>query len=152
MTQAISQPNGPLTGGCQCGAVRYRLEQPPLKTYICHCRECQKQSASAFGISVLAQGATITIMQGQLKTWQRPTDSGRVLECHFCPDCGSCLFHGDLAGAAPVSIKGGSLDVMPDLAGVDHIWVARKVPGIAIPGDAKTYLGEPDDEPDDETG
>lgn len=146
MTQALSQPGDAITGGCQCGAVRYRLDGAVLKTYICHCRECQKQSASAFGISVRVHGADIVITQGQVKTWQRPTDSGRVLACHFCPDCGSRLFHGDLVGDEPVSIKGGSLDVMPDLSGVDHIWIARQIQGIAIPTDARTHFGEPEDE------
>ena len=141
-----------LTGGCQCGAVRYQVNGAPLNTYICHCRECQKQSASAFGISVLVHGADIIVTQGQVKTWQRPTDSGHVLDCHFCPECGSRLFHGDLAGQDPVSIKGGSLDVMPDLSGVDHIWVVRKAGGIAIPAGVRTYFGEPDDEQGGETG
>ena len=40
------------TGGCQCGAVRYAIGGAPLALYVCHCRECQKQSASAFGISL----------------------------------------------------------------------------------------------------
>ncbi len=39
-------------GGCQCGAIRYESEGQPIALYICHCRECQKQSASAFGISL----------------------------------------------------------------------------------------------------
>ncbi|PKR55871.1 aldehyde-activating protein [Thalassospira marina] len=149
MTMATSPEKSPspepMTGGCQCGAVRYQLKGVLLETYICHCRECQKQSASAFGISVLVHGADIIITQGQVKTWQRPTDSGRVLDCHFCPECGSRLFHGDLAGPELVSIKGGSLDVMPDLSGLDHIWVARKAPGIAIPAGVRTHFGEPDE-------
>ena len=39
-------------GGCQCGAVRYQLSAEPVALYVCHCRECRRQSASAFGISV----------------------------------------------------------------------------------------------------
>ena len=39
------------TGGCQCGAIRYEISSPPVELYVCHCRECQKQSSSAFGIS-----------------------------------------------------------------------------------------------------
>ena len=46
-----------LAGGCQCGAVRYEIRGEPLSLYVCHCRECQKQSASAFGISVIIKRA-----------------------------------------------------------------------------------------------
>jgi len=40
-------------GGCQCGAIRYELSGEGLELYVCHCKECRKQSASAFGISVI---------------------------------------------------------------------------------------------------
>ena len=45
-------PGLPLTGRCQCGAAAYSVSAVPEAVYVCHCRECQKQSASAFGISV----------------------------------------------------------------------------------------------------
>ena len=38
----------PLTGGCQCKGVRYQITAEPLTVYVCHCTECQCQSASAF--------------------------------------------------------------------------------------------------------
>ena len=41
-----------LTGGCQCGQARYAVAAPPLALYICHCRECRRQSASAFDMSL----------------------------------------------------------------------------------------------------
>ena len=37
-------------GGCQCGAIRYQLLRAPVALYACHCRDCQKQSSSAFGL------------------------------------------------------------------------------------------------------
>ena len=39
-------------GGCQCGAIRYRLLRAPVALYACHCLHCQKQSSSAFGLSM----------------------------------------------------------------------------------------------------
>ena len=39
-------------GGCQCGAIRYQLLRAPAALYACHCRDCQKQSSSAFGLSM----------------------------------------------------------------------------------------------------
>ena len=49
----------PLAGGCQCGAIRYAITAEPGPIYVCHCRECQKQSASAFGISVSVPGGAL---------------------------------------------------------------------------------------------
>ena len=82
-----------LTGGCQCGAVRYEVSAEPLEVYVCHCRECRRQSASAFGISVIVPAEAFMLTQGNLRSWSRPTDSGRVLECMFCADCGTRIRH-----------------------------------------------------------
>ena len=133
-----------LTGGCQCGAVRYALRGAPIKTYVCHCRECQMQSASAFGISVLVRPQDIEVVKGKPKIWARPTEGGAPMPCYFCGECGSRLFHGDLKGDAPVSVKGGSFDTPVNLQGAMHIWTKRKLPCVVIPDDAVSFAGDPD--------
>src|SRR6266545_4005264 len=37
-----------LTGGCQCGAIRFAVSKAPAKISICHCRMCQKASGAPF--------------------------------------------------------------------------------------------------------
>lgn len=132
-----------LTGGCQCGAVRYEVTSGPLEVYVCHCRECQKQSASAFGISVIVPSGALRLASGSPRTWTRPTDSGRTLDCFFCPTCGSRVWHGDPAHQPTVSVKGGSLDAPPDLTAATHIWSSRKLSGVTIPPHAPQYPDEP---------
>ncbi len=131
-----------LTGGCQCGAVRYDVSAEPLEIYICHCRECQKQSASAFGISVIVPARAFTLRQGRLATWSRPTDSGKVLDCMFCIMCGTRICHSE-PGGQTISVKGGSLDQPPDLMGVTHIWTSRALPGVVIPHGVARFAEEP---------
>jgi hypothetical protein len=136
----------PLTGGCQCGAVRYEVAEAPSEIYVCHCRECRRQSASAFGISATVPRAALRVMRGTPKFWSRSTDTGNTLDCAFCSDCGSRLWH-QRAGAspdAPISVKGGSLDEPLDMNGAIHIWTSRKLPGIVIPPGAAQYPGEPE--------
>lgn len=41
-----------ITGGCLCGAVRYRIEGDPLLTAVCHCRNCQRQAGSAMSVLI----------------------------------------------------------------------------------------------------
>lgn len=132
-----------LTGRCQCGAVRYQHAGAPNAVYICHCEECRKQSASAFGISVSVPREGLSVIQGMPRYWSRGTDTGRRLRCAFCPDCGSRLWHESDSGW--ISLKGGSLDGPVDVSEAIHIWTRRKLPGIVIPADAKQYPGEPPD-------
>lgn len=130
-----------MTGGCQCGEIRYKSEGQPIALYICHCRECQKQSASAFGISLDVTRANFRITQGIPKYWLRTADSGRRLKCAFCPTCGSRLWHEYESGAhsETISIKGGSLDQPLDVSNAIHVWVSRKLPGILIPDNAEQF-------------
>jgi len=132
-----------LTGGCQCGGVRYEIAAPPRGLYVCHCRECQKQSASAFGISVDVAADALRLSRGVPRSWSRPTPHGRLI-CHFCPDCGSRLWHQSDPPDGGVTIKGGSLDEPPDLSRAVHIWTKRKLAGVVIPEDAEQWPEEPD--------
>lgn len=133
-----------LTGGCQCGNVRYEISGDPTEIYICHCLECRKQSASAFGISVGVPRSHFRLTKGSVQSWTRATDSGRQLICHFCPVCGSRLWHASDDGDLDISVKGGSLDVAPDLDAVTHIWTSRKMRGIVIPAGARQFEQEPE--------
>ena len=139
--------DNPLSGGCQCGAVRYEVSSPPLEIYVCHCIECRKQSASAFGISVDVRSANVRIIQGTLKRWSRRTDSGGAVDCFFCPECGSRTWHGDREQDETISIKGGSLDKPIDITSAVHIWTTRKLPGIVVPDHARNFPQEPDEYP-----
>ena len=131
-----------LTGGCQCGAARYAVAAAPVATYVCHCRECRRQSASAFGISVSVPKDAFRLERGAVRTWSRRTDSGRMLDCRFCPACGTRLWH-EGAGWDVLSVKGGTLDEPVDLRGAIHIWTARRLDGVVIPAGAEQWPEEP---------
>lgn len=130
------------TGRCQCGEIRYQSHAEPLALYICHCRECQKQSASAFGISVDVPRTGFKITQGVPQYWSRITARGGNLRCAFCSTCGTRLWHESDPLSERLSIKGGSLDEPIDVSKAIHVWVSRKLPGIIIPEDAKQFPEE----------
>lgn len=133
-----------LTGGCQCGAVRYEVGAEPLALWVCHCRECQRQSASAFGISVIVRSSDVRLVAGELEIWSRPAAKQGTLQCAFCPECGSRVWHGNRGEDDTISIKGGSLDEPVDLGAATHIWTSRKLPGVVIPDHAPRFAEEPE--------
>ena len=132
------------SGGCQCGEVRYESEGDRLALYVCHCRECRRQSASAFGISVIVPRKGLRVTRGAAKFWTRPSDSGGLVECAFCPNCGSRLWHVSEDGSETLSIKGGSLDEPPDISAAIHIWTSRRLPGVVIPDGVRQCPEEPE--------
>ena len=131
-----------LAGGCQCGGVRYEITGAPLDLYVCHCRECRAQSASAFGISVIIARTGLRVIRGAPRSWSRTTAAGHVMDCWFCADCGTRLWHVTRNGDT-LSVKGGSLDTPPDLSQAKHIWTTRQLAGVVIPEGAETHEEEP---------
>lgn len=134
-----------LSGGCQCGAVRYESSGYSRTLYVCHCTECRKQSASAFGMSLVVQRSALHVTKGTPQFWTRRADSGRRIRCAFCPDCGSRLWHEREGISETVTIKAGSLDDPLDMRSAVHIWTSHKLPGVVIPEDALQYPQEPPD-------
>lgn len=57
-------------GGCQCGAVRYRIVGTPLDLAVCHCTECQRQSGSAFGMSLAVAAPTFRLIAGSPRSFE----------------------------------------------------------------------------------
>lgn len=82
MTEAI-------TGGCACGAVRYTCSERPLAQLICHCRDCQRASGSAFAACLIFPADRLQFDGGRLKAHTVKAASGRTMRRLYCPECGS---------------------------------------------------------------
>ena len=136
------------TGGCQCGNIRYQLTGEAKTLYACHCRDCQKQSSSAFGMSLIVSREDIRLLQGAetLRSWDTRGDDGEIKRCYFCPACGSRVYHGSDRNDADISIKAGSLDDTGWLRPVAHIWLQSAQPWIDIDTEADAcFRREPTD-------
>lgn len=75
------------TGGCQCGAVRFRVEGELTRPSVCHCRMCQKAMGGPFGAFATAQPEDFAWTRGAPRHFQ---SSNRVRR-GFCGDCGTPL-------------------------------------------------------------
>lgn len=137
--------SAPYTGGCQCGAVRYEVRGEPLTLYCCHCTECQRQSSSAFGMSMPVRTDDLVITKGEPKEWRRPTDSGREVICRFCPDCGTRLFHNPTRNPKVTNVKPGTLDDTKWVRPVGHLWTRSAQPWVVIGEEELSYPNQPED-------
>jgi hypothetical protein len=84
-----------IEGGCLCGKVRYSADAEPAFVGLCHCKNCQKGTGTAFAVVVALPKPALNI-EGTLKTFTGRGDSGKATYRRFCPECGSALFDGTL--------------------------------------------------------
>ena len=95
----------PITGGCQCGAVRYSVSVQLEKAHICHCRMCQKAAGNYFMPFATASRDAFEFSRGE-PTWFHSCDP---VKRGFCNRCGTPLVLDDTR-EEPIYIVLGSLD------------------------------------------
>ena len=116
-----------VTGGCQCGAVRYELSGRPRGGSICHCRMCQKAGGApfmAFTGPVLQERFVFT--RGVPATYR----SSEIAERGFCAACGTPLTY-RLIGRDGISVTIGSLDRPAEVEPTQQIGVESALPWLA---------------------
>jgi hypothetical protein len=74
-----------------CGSLRAEATGEPVVVGACHCTECQRRTGSPFSVSTYFPKEQVRT-EGPSKVYVRGSDSGRKVEFHFCPDCGSTVF------------------------------------------------------------
>lgn len=131
----------PYTGGCQCGSVRYVLTTEPIRLVACHCTECQRQSGSAFGLSMLVKRDSLTVT-GPTKQFTRIADSGNDVAGVFCPDCGVRIYNAAKSAPDVLSLKPGTLDDTTWLRPGHFIWMKSAQGWVPVPDGVKALAGQ----------
>jgi hypothetical protein len=122
-----------LVGGCACGKVRYRMRGAPMFVHCCHCKDCQRQTGTAFVLNALIETDRIDVLSGDPPAYAMPTDSGRPHTVFRCPDCGTAVWseYGGLKVLRFVRV--GTLDDPQALPPDVHIYIRSKLPWITLP-------------------
>lgn len=109
------------TGGCQCGAVRFRVEGPLGDASVCHCRMCQKAFGSFYAPLVSVREARLTWTRGTPKTFRSSNAAARG----FCGNCGTPLTYEAPDG---VALAIGAFDRPQDIAPKIQWGIEAKLP------------------------
>jgi len=121
-------------GGCLCGAVRYRYSGEVLRHAVCHCRDCQRVTGSAFHCGVVVEKKGFTVTRGRMRVHRAIVDSGRWIDRSFCADCGSHILNElELRDPEFAVIKTGSLDDPSLVPPPDfEIFVKARMPWVEV--------------------
>ena len=144
------------TGGCLCGAVRYRLAGEPAMVAVCHCRTCQRNTGSAFSTNVAfpANAAfsttsampreAVSVEGDDLATYEtRAGSDSPPFFRSFCARCGSPVCARGDAYPGIVFVKAGTLDEPTLVAPTAHIWCSEQLPWVQAGDDAPRFSAGP---------
>ena len=129
----------PFTGGCACGAARYRLESAPMFVHCCHCLDCQRQTGSAFVLNALIEADRVTLLAGAPEPISMPTDSGHPHDIYRCPACQTALWSDYGRRRVMLFLRVGTLDEPAALEPDVHIFTRSKLPWVGLPAGARVY-------------
>jgi hypothetical protein len=111
-----------LSGGCQCGQVRYRADVKPETAHLCHCRMCQKAAGNYFMPLANAPKSSF-VVKGEI-SWFASSDPVRR---GFCAKCGTPLIFESI-GAAHLNVTLGSLDTPAAIMPVEQSGTEARMP------------------------
>lgn len=122
-----------LTGGCNCGAVRYEVTEALAAASYCHCKRCQRRSGAAASPNAHPAPGSFRIVAGQdrLRSW-KPENGG---EKWFCGDCGSSVYGHNPSHADPIGVRMGTFDEDPGIRPSVRQFVADAAAWEPIPDD-----------------
>ena len=131
-----------VTGGCLCGAERYRATEAPLVTRYCWCRVCQYIAAGNATVNACFHTAAL-VVQGEVRVYESVADSGNAMELRLCPVCGVHLFSQAKARPHLVFVRVGTLDD-PDIVQPSRtIWAASAPSWACLDPDIEQFPGQP---------
>jgi len=81
-----------IDGGCHCGAIAYEADIDPEMVSVCHCKDCQTLSGTAFRVVCFTPAEKFSLTRGKPKTYLKIAESGNKRLQAFCAECGSPIY------------------------------------------------------------
>ena len=132
-----------LSGGCACGAVRYESMVEPMVSGHCQCRACQYASGTGHASHAMVPKEALTI-QGELRFWDSPADSGNVVGRGFCPQCGSPVLSRNSGMPDHLFLRAASLDDPSRFVPNMLVYTGRAQPWDRVDPELMSFETQPD--------
>ena len=123
---------------CQCGQLSVKLPGPTPVVVACHCVACQRRSGSPFGVLAYYTADRLSI-EGEAKSFERPTDAGNRFESFVCPNCGSTVYTKATKYPMMIGVTVGAIADPGFQAPARSVWEESMHRWVSIPGEVQHF-------------
>ncbi len=135
-------------GGCQCRAIRYEADGPPIVVALCYCEACQRGSGTGHTTSAMFPADKFRLT-GPIAQYSYIADNGNQVVRVFCPTCGSPVYGRNSGTTDYVSLTLGTFDVPFGFEPQVAIFTHNRNSWDAADDRVIAYERQPDWKPDD---
>lgn len=135
-----------ITGGCLCGAVRYKIAGDLIFSGKCYCEDCRKSGSTGHS-SVLAVPEPSVSLTGKLTEFKKQGSSGQPITRKFCPVCGSRISSSAAAMPGVLMINASSLDDPKVFVNQMSVFASRAPSWDRPPSDSPSFPEMPPPQP-----
>ncbi len=132
-----------IDGACLCGHVRYEATIDPDTVVICHCTDCQVNSAGAFRYGTMVARENFRLLAGTLKVHVKTAESGARRALSFCPDCGTSIHGADPEDPKVYSLRLGTARQRHQLTPKAQVWHRSAVSWLGRIEELKSFETQP---------
>ncbi|MEP5759911.1 MAG: GFA family protein [Litoreibacter sp.] len=139
----MTLPKPPFEGSCLCCSVQVRITASPLLTFACHCRDCQKLTASAFSLTTMFPSDSFSYTGDLFKGGRQ--SSGR--DHYFCKSCGNFIYSQIDDADQRINLRTSILNGAASFEPFVELMTKEKIPWATVP--AKHSYQQSPDSPED---
>lgn len=118
----------PITGGCYCGAVRFRAAHEPVYQTNCHCANCRRAIGAQSVAWITVQRLDFEFEKGTPQRYRTDTGAWRT----FCEICGTSLTYERDTRPDEIDITTGSLDHPENFPPTKDFFPEEKLPWVGL--------------------
>jgi hypothetical protein len=121
-------PATPITGGCYCGKVRFKVTDEPMHQANCHCANCRRAAGAQAVAWITVKRENFEFEKGIPKEYRTETGAIRT----FCDTCGTSLTYEIANRPGEIDITTGSLDHPENFAPTKDVFPDEKLPWVDL--------------------
>lgn len=130
----------PITGGCLCGGISFKITPPTLFYTHCHCRYCRKAHGAAVVTWLGTSEDRFELVSGQdLLSWYQSSKKSRRA---FCSRCGTTLLFASTLCRGEVHVARAVIDGELDRQPQGHVFYDHHVPWLEPADDLPRYASD----------